>query len=245
MNLVGEATPKTSWKVRNSLSPASLTISAERPPSSPPNRPCRASLQRSNSALKVISGAMIRKVRSVPRPPRCRPAPPESLAQPVAQGQQRIAMLEHLDRRVAAVGVPGHLAVIAVLVRRGAGTHAVEMVVAVVAAGLRMDAAEQQVAARAAGGGGDAVGHGLGECREQQVDQLRLQIGVAADRGTGMPDVHDRPGRGDDLQRAIAAGIARDLVQRIGDAEDGVVEAPRRPRRRCSSSVPAPAGWSR
>ena len=35
--------------------------------------------------------------------------------------------------------------------------------------------------------------------KEQEVDQLGLQVGVAADRGTWVPDIHDGTGRGDHL----------------------------------------------
>ena len=109
--------------------------------------------------------------------------------EPVVEREQRIAMLEDLDRRVAAVGVARDLGVVAVLERGPARAHAVEVVVRVVAAGLRdgrrrRAGCELEPPLEAA----TRSGHRLGERREQQVDQLRLQVGVAADataRGGG------------------------------------------------------------
>ena len=91
-----------------------------------------------------------------------------------------------------------------------------------------MDAAEEQVRARAARRGGDALGHGLCERGEQEVDQLRLQIGVAADRWAGMADVHDAARRRDDAHRPVAARVPRHQHLRVGDAEDRVVDRGRR-----------------
>ena len=101
--------------------------------------------------------------------------------QAVLQVAEGIAPLEDLDRRVAAVGVPRDLAVVAVLLDRAAGAVTVEVVVRVVGPGHRVDAAEEEVARRAAAGRGDALRHGLAERFQQEIDQLRLQVGVAAD----------------------------------------------------------------
>src|SRR5206468_6944131 len=101
-------------------------------------------------------------------------------------------------------GMAGDFAVIAVLERGSTGTHAVEMVVAVVAAGLGMDAAEEEIAARSAGGGGDSLRDRLGKGGKQKIDKLRLQIGVAANGRSRMHDVDHAAGRRDDPCGTIA-----------------------------------------
>src|SRR5204862_5924504 len=97
--------------------------------------------------------------------------------------KERIAILEDFDGGVAAVRMTGDFAVVAVREIGPPGTHAVEVVVGVVAAAPRVNAAEEQVAAGATARGGDAFGYGAMKRGQQQVDQLRLQVGVAADRG--------------------------------------------------------------
>ena len=119
---------------------------------------------------------------------RRRPSP----GQAVLEGEQRIAVLEDLDRRVAAVGVAGDLAVVAVLQRGAAGAHAVEVVVRVVAAGLRVDAAEEEVAARAAA---RRRRRARGRPGESAASRRSISFGCRSvlppTDGPGMPDVHD------------------------------------------------------
>ena len=103
--------------------------------------------------------------------------------QAVLQIAERIATLEDLDRRVAAVGVAGDLAVVAILLhRRGAVT--IEVVVRVVGPGHRVDAAERNCSTSRRWPR-RPLRHGLTERFQQQVDQLRLEIGVAADAWSG------------------------------------------------------------
>src|ERR1043165_123379 len=134
-------------------------------------------------------------------------------------------MLENFDGGIAAIGMPRDFTVIAVLKRGSTGAHPVEMVVAVVATGLGMNAAEEEIAARPAGGGGDALRYRLGKSGKQKIDKLRLQIGVAADRGSRMHDVDHAAGRRDDPCGTIATRVAWNQVLRIGDTEDDVVES--------------------
>src|SRR5262249_40080576 len=145
--------------------------------------------------------------------------------QPIAQSKHWIAMLENFDRRIAAIGMAGDFAVITVLERGSAGTHAVEMVVAIVAAGLGMDAAEEEIAARSAGGGRDALGYRFGKGSKQEIDKLRLQIGVAADGWSRMHDIDHASGGRNDPCGTIATCIPRDQIVRICDTEDGIVKS--------------------
>ena len=79
----------------------------------------------------MISSAVTSRVRVVESPPRCSPAARVG-HQPIFQIEERIAALEDLDRRVAAVGVAGDLAVVAILLDRAAGAVTIEVVVRVV-----------------------------------------------------------------------------------------------------------------
>ncbi len=165
MNFVGEATPKTSSKRRKSSVAGppdeQLGAVAGEPAEEPARRDARAVEERAEGDLVGgdLERAMRREAAAV------LPGAAGIGGEAVLDRAQRVAVLEDLDRRVAAVRVTRDLGVVAVLQCRPARPHAVEVVVRVVGAGLGMDAAEEEVRARAAARGGDAVGNRLGEAR--------------------------------------------------------------------------------
>ena len=115
-------------------------------------------------------------------------------AQGVALDDEGVLRLQDLDRRVAAVAVVRAEDAVAVVVDGAAPAAALDVVVRVVLAVLGVDAAEEEVAGRGPFGRLDAVGHGAGEGAQDDVLDVRVGLGVAADRGAGMLDVDDRAG---------------------------------------------------
>ena len=159
MNLVGETVWNASTKVRNCVVADPLHQEFAQPAVCPPKSPQPGILARSKRQLEgdLVGDHFQRAGRGETAAVLARSAGVGH--QPVLQGAEGVTPLEDLDRGVAAVGVAGDLAVVAVFAHRAAGAVPVEVVVGVVGAGLRVDAAEEEVAGGAAAGrGGRARG---------------------------------------------------------------------------------------
>ncbi|NJO38742.1 MAG: DUF2155 domain-containing protein [Rhizobiales bacterium] len=84
-----------------------------------------------------------------------------------------------------------------------------------------MLAADQEVAGGAALAGADPFRQDLGERAQNEKDDARLGLGVAADGRAGIADVQHAAGPCPDLDRPVAAGVSRD--RSVGELIEGVV----------------------
>ena len=111
-------------------------------------------------------------------------------AQPVLLDDERVFRLQDLDRGVAAVAIVRAEYAVAVVVDRAAPTASFDVIVRVVVAIFGVEAAEQEVARGGALGGGDPLRHRPGQRPDDDVLDMRVCLGVAADRRPGVLDVH-------------------------------------------------------
>ena len=105
------------------------------------------------------------------------------------------------------------LRAVAVEARAPAPAAAVELIVRPIVAGIRMHAAQQQIARRAALGGADLVGNGLCERLLHAGDDARLALRIAGDARRGEDRIGDRAGRRHHLDGAETAAVERHVAR--------------------------------
>src|SRR5207245_5269974 len=104
-------------------------------------------------------------------------------------------------RRIATVAVGHDEGVVAIGKGPPAPATALQMVVDVVLARLRVHTAEEEVAGRPPFRRSDPIGHGLRQGAEDQVDHPRVTFGVAGHRGASVAHVAATSGWSADLDR--------------------------------------------
>ena len=211
--------------------PSALTMNAcARAPGAPPSRPHGDDPKRSPRWETMTSVVVASKTFSRPRPPRKRPAPPES-AHSRARDAQREVHLDRLDRDVHAVRDVGLDDVDAILVRAGAHAAGGQLAGHERASGLGVVAAERHHQQRARARRRHLAGQRADQRAEDRVGDP-LDGGRPAAHRRRRSRIDDRPLGQHRVHRAEAAAVVRDGG--VGDRAHRVVHRP-------TSSRPAPS----
>ena len=149
-------------------------------------------------------------MRVTPRPPRWRPAPPESLRKRVVEHAPRLLGLDHLGGELAGLGSDPRRHRVPVcflacpVTRRLPDDEGVEL------AEVRMDAAAGDQPGRSARRCGRPLGPGRPERAENRLGNEVVALGVSGRERSGIVAVHDRPRRRDQADRPEGALVVRD-----------------------------------
>ena len=154
----------------------------------------------------------MRHSRHRPRPPRCRPAPPEFGQQAVAQEGERHVALDHLHGDVGVVVHAERVSRGAVAIGQRAAAADLDLDQHL-APLLGIDGLERDDIGDGVVGRRHALRHRLVQ-RAEQHGRQPVADGDAMHHGRRRRGVHAGARRGDDLHRAIAAGVGGD--RRVG-----------------------------
>jgi hypothetical protein len=137
-----------------------------------------------------------------------------------------ISGLEYFYRDIATDRQGRTLGVITIVVGCGTPSNVFEVIVGVELASVGVEPPKQEIAACSAIGCGCPLRHRLSEGTHDNANYPAVSLGIAADLGRWVLDIHHRPGWSDDLDGPVATGIAGDLG--IGQMEHSIVGSSRR-----------------
>lgn len=101
------------------------------------------------------------------------PMPPVTtrvFGEPVFPGQPRVTGLEYFHRRVSAVSIYGALGVIAVAACLAAPSAAIDVVVGVILARIRVNPAKEEITGTPSAGSRYSIGYRLTEAGKENID---------------------------------------------------------------------------